>query len=33
MASKVLPFYADYFNVKYPIAKADQIAISDFSAK
>lgn len=31
-ASKVLPFYADYFNIKYPIAKADQIAISDFGA-
>ncbi|CAF3668954.1 unnamed protein product [Rotaria socialis] len=29
-AAKVLPFYADYFNIKYPIAKADQIAISDF---
>ncbi len=33
MASKVLPFYADYFNVKYPIAKADQIAISDLNWK
>ncbi len=32
IASKVLPFYAEYFNIKYPIAKADQIAISDFSA-
>jgi puromycin-sensitive aminopeptidase len=30
-ASKVLPFYAEYFNIKYPIAKADQIAISDFA--
>ena len=30
-AAKVLPFYADYFNIKYPIAKADQIAISDFA--
>ncbi|CAF2515714.1 unnamed protein product [Rotaria sp. Silwood2] len=30
-AAKVLPFYADYFDVKYPIAKADQIAISDFA--
>ncbi|CAF3332001.1 unnamed protein product [Rotaria socialis] len=31
IASKVLPFYAEYFNIKYPIAKADQIAISDFA--
>ncbi|CAF3126914.1 unnamed protein product [Rotaria sp. Silwood2] len=31
-AAKVLPFYADYFNIQYPIAKADQIAISDFAA-
>ncbi|CAF3529462.1 unnamed protein product [Rotaria sordida] len=30
-AAKVLPFYAEYFNIKYPIAKADQIAISDFA--
>ncbi|CAF2126464.1 unnamed protein product [Rotaria magnacalcarata] len=30
-AAKILPFYADYFNIKYPIAKADQIAISDFA--
>ncbi|CAF0814722.1 unnamed protein product [Adineta steineri] len=30
-AAKVLPFYADYFNIKYPIAKADQIAIADFA--
>lgn len=30
-ASKVLPFYADYFKIKYPIAKADQIAIPDFA--
>ena len=30
-AAKVLPFYADYFDIKYPIAKADQIAISDFA--
>ncbi|CAF4592222.1 unnamed protein product, partial [Rotaria sp. Silwood2] len=29
--TKVLPFYADYFNIKYPIAKADQIAIPDFA--
>ena len=32
IASKVLPFYAEYFNIKYPIAKADQIAISDFDS-
>ncbi|UJR20817.1 hypothetical protein I4U23_023929 [Adineta vaga] len=31
IASKVLPFYAEYFNIKYPIAKADQIAIADFA--
>ena len=31
-ASKVLPFYAEYFNIKYPIAKADQIAIPDFAS-
>lgn len=30
-AAKVLPFYADYFKIKYPIAKADQIAIADFA--
>ena len=30
-AAEVLPFYADYFDIKYPIAKADQIAISDFA--
>ncbi|CAF3739140.1 unnamed protein product [Adineta steineri] len=30
-ASKVLPFYAEYFKIKYPIAKADQIAIPDFA--
>ncbi|CAF1586185.1 unnamed protein product [Adineta ricciae] len=29
-ASKVLPFYAEYFDIKYPIAKADLIAISNF---
>ncbi|CAF3662609.1 unnamed protein product, partial [Adineta steineri] len=32
LASKVLPFYAEYFNIKYPIAKADQIAIPDFAS-
>ncbi|CAF2601290.1 unnamed protein product [Rotaria sp. Silwood2] len=31
IASKVLPFYTEYFNIKYPIAKADQIAIPDFA--
>lgn len=30
-AAKVLPFYADYFKIKYPIPKADQIAIPDFA--
>ncbi|CAF1117408.1 unnamed protein product [Adineta steineri] len=33
LASKVLPFYAEYFNIKYPIAKADQIAIPDFASR
>ncbi|CAF1392310.1 unnamed protein product [Adineta steineri] len=31
IAAKILPFYADYFNIKYPIAKADPIAIADFA--
>jgi puromycin-sensitive aminopeptidase len=31
IASKVLPYYTEYFNIKYPIAKADLIAISDFA--
>ncbi|CAF0829122.1 unnamed protein product [Didymodactylos carnosus] len=31
VAAKVLPFYADYFGIKYPIAKADMIAIPDFA--
>lgn len=30
-AAKILPFYAEYFKIKYPIAKADQIAIPDFA--
>jgi len=29
-ASKILPFYTDYFQVRYPIVKLDQIAIPDF---
>ncbi|CAF1531301.1 unnamed protein product [Rotaria sp. Silwood1] len=33
IASKLLPFYAEYFNIKYPIAKADQIAIPNFPSE
>ncbi|CAF3734960.1 unnamed protein product [Rotaria sp. Silwood1] len=33
IASKILPFYAEYFNIKYPIAKADQIAIPNFPSE
>ncbi|XP_017135362.1 puromycin-sensitive aminopeptidase isoform X3 [Drosophila miranda] len=32
VATKVLPFYKDYFNIAYPLPKMDLIAISDFSA-
>ncbi|XP_055385276.1 puromycin-sensitive aminopeptidase [Condylostylus longicornis] len=32
VATKVLPYYKDYFNVAYPLPKMDLIAIADFSA-
>lgn len=32
VATKVLPYYNDYFNIAYPLPKMDLIAISDFSA-
>ena len=32
MAIRTLPFYSDYFKVKYPLPKLDLIAIPDFSA-
>ncbi|XP_035784947.1 puromycin-sensitive aminopeptidase-like [Anopheles albimanus] len=32
VATKVLPYYKDYFNIAYPLPKMDLIAISDFSA-
>ncbi|XP_046659626.1 LOW QUALITY PROTEIN: puromycin-sensitive aminopeptidase-like [Homalodisca vitripennis] len=32
VATKVLPYYKDYFNIAYPLPKIDLIAISDFSA-
>jgi len=28
----MLPFYADYFGIKYPLSKLDLIAIADFGA-
>lgn len=32
VATKVLPYYKDYFSIAYPLPKMDLIAISDFSA-
>lgn len=32
VASKVLPYYKQYFNIAYPLPKIDLIAIADFSA-
>ncbi|XP_071450915.1 puromycin-sensitive aminopeptidase [Hetaerina americana] len=32
VASKVLPYYKDYFQIAYPLPKIDLIAIADFSA-
>lgn len=32
VATRVLPYYKDYFNIAYPLPKMDLIAISDFSA-
>ena len=29
---KTLPFYSDYFGIKYPLPKMDLIAIPDFAA-
>ncbi|XP_069970729.1 puromycin-sensitive aminopeptidase isoform X1 [Penaeus vannamei] len=31
VATKVLPYYKDYFNIAYPLPKMDLIAIADFS--
>lgn len=32
VATKVLPYYKDYFDIAYPLPKIDLIAIADFSA-
>jgi puromycin-sensitive aminopeptidase len=32
VATKVLPYYKEYFQVAYPLPKIDLIAIADFSA-
>ncbi|KAG5880379.1 hypothetical protein JTB14_027286 [Gonioctena quinquepunctata] len=32
VATKVLPFYKEYFDIAYPLPKIDLIAIADFSA-
>ncbi|XP_022902061.2 puromycin-sensitive aminopeptidase [Onthophagus taurus] len=32
VATKVLPYYKDYFSIAYPLPKIDLIAIADFSA-
>lgn len=31
VATKVLPYYKEYFNIAYPLPKIDLIAIADFS--
>ncbi|KAI5696817.1 hypothetical protein M8J75_000551 [Diaphorina citri] len=31
VASKVLPFYKEYFNIAYPLPKIDLVAVPDFS--
>jgi puromycin-sensitive aminopeptidase len=31
VATKVLPYYKDYFQIAYPLPKIDLIAIADFS--
>ncbi|UJR36798.1 hypothetical protein I4U23_029512 [Adineta vaga] len=31
-AAKMLPFYTDYFGIKYPLSKLDMIAIADFGS-
>ncbi|UJR09355.1 hypothetical protein I4U23_013599 [Adineta vaga] len=30
--AKILPFYAEYFGIKYPLSKVDMIAIADFGS-
>jgi len=32
VAEKTLPFYKDYFDIRYPLPKMDLIAIPDFAA-
>ncbi|KAI0989893.1 hypothetical protein GJ496_006551 [Pomphorhynchus laevis] len=32
VASKVLPYYAEYFDIKYPLPKVDLVAVPDFAA-
>lgn len=32
VATKVLPFYKEYFQIAYPLPKIDLVAIADFSA-
>lgn len=32
VGSKILTFFEDYFNIKYPLPKLDMIALPDFSA-
>ena len=32
VAQRALPFYKDYFSIKYPLPKMDLIAIQDFAA-
>lgn len=32
VATKVLPYYKDYFQIAYPLPKIDLIAIADFSS-
>lgn len=31
VATKVLPYYKEYFSIAYPLPKIDLIAIADFS--
>jgi len=30
VATRVLPYYKDYFGIEYPLAKMDLIALADF---
>ncbi|CAF1004993.1 unnamed protein product [Adineta steineri] len=30
--AKILPFYAEYFGIKYPLSKVDNVAIADFGS-